>query len=156
MEVIRRRVDETGTKEPTIERQGEDRILLQLPGVQDPSRMKDILGTTAKLTFRFVDQSMSVQQAEATHVPPGDEILPASENNRGGPSAYLIRKRVMVSGENLKNAQPGFSPQTNQPVVNIRFRLHRRQALRRGHPQQCRQAVRHRARQQGDQRAAHQ
>ncbi len=121
MEVIRRRVDETGTKEPTIERQGQDRILLQLPGVQDPSRMKDILGTTAKLTFRFVDQSMSVQQAEATHVPPGDEILPASENNRGGPSAYLIRKRVMVSGENLKNAQPGFSPQTNQPVVNIRF-----------------------------------
>ena len=121
MEVIRRRVDETGTKEPTIQRQGEDRILLQLPGVQDPGRMKELLGTTAKLTFRMVDMSMSVEQARATHTPPGDEILPSSENASGGPAEYLIRKRVMVSGENLKGATPGFDPRNNQPVVNIRF-----------------------------------
>jgi len=121
MEVIRRRVDETGTKEPTIQRQGEDRILLQLPGVQDPGRMKELLGTTAKLTFRMVDMSMAAEQAQATHVPPGDELLPSSENASGGPAQYLIRKRVMVSGENLKGATPGFDPRNNQPVVNIRF-----------------------------------
>jgi preprotein translocase subunit SecD len=121
MEVIRRRVDETGTKEPTIQRQGENRIMLQLPGVQDPGRMKELLGTTAKLTFRFIDPSMSVEQAKATHVPPGDDILPASESDREGPAEYLVRKRVMVSGENLKNAQPGFDPRSNRPMVTIRF-----------------------------------
>jgi preprotein translocase subunit SecD len=121
MEVIRRRVDETGTKEPTIQRQGENRILVQLPGVQDPDRMKELLGTTAKLSFRFLDQSMSVEQAKATHVPPEDELLQGLDKTGEAAAEYLVRKRVMVSGENLKNAQPGFEQQTNRPVVTIRF-----------------------------------
>ncbi len=120
IEVIRRRVDPTGTKEPTIQRQGENRIMLQLPGEQNPSHIKDILLTTAKLTFRFVDPSMTVEQAKATHVPPGDEILPSAEEGQSGVE-WLVRKRVMVSGENLKTARAGFEQQTNRPIVVIDF-----------------------------------
>jgi protein-export membrane protein SecD len=120
IEVIRRRIDPTGTKEPTIQRQGENRIMLQLPGEQNPEHIKTLLQTTAKLTFRFVDPSMTAEQAKATHVPPGDELLPSAEEGREG-TEVLVRKRVMVSGENLKTARAGFEQQTNRPEVVITF-----------------------------------
>ena len=123
IEIVRRRVDETGVNEPTIQAQGDDRILVQLPGVDDPERVKRLLGKTAKMTFHLVDQKNSVADAMAGRVPPGSVLLPAADErlSDGRPVMYLIRKRVMVSGENLVNAQPGQDSQTNQPVVNFRF-----------------------------------
>jgi len=114
IEIVRRRIDETGTREPTIQRQGEDRILLQLPGIDDPERVKRLLGQTAKLNFRFVDDSVSVTEAQTGRVPPGSELLPSRD---GG--FEVVRKRVMVSGDTLVDAQPSF--QDGQPVVSFRF-----------------------------------
>src|SRR5712691_4010381 len=87
IEIIRRRIDETGTKEPTIQRQGQNRILVELPGVDNPEHVKALLGRTAKLTFQLVDQSVSVEDARRGRLPPGDEILAAEEGrgNRSGP-----------------------------------------------------------------------
>src|SRR6266851_5504237 len=110
IEIIRRRIDETGTKEPTIQRQGQDRILVELPGVDNPEHVKALLGRTAKLTFQLVDQSVTVEDARRGRLPPGDEILPAAEEGRGSRSvasagAYVVRKRVMVGGDTLVDAQ---------------------------------------------------
>ncbi len=121
IEIVRRRIDETGVREPTIQRQGADRILVQLPGVKDPERIKRLLGKTAKMQFRLVDQSMSPRQARLGRPPPGSEVLEA-DNERdadGVPRLYLVRKRVMVGGEMLVDAQP--TVQDAQPVVSFRF-----------------------------------
>ena len=118
IEIIRRRIDETGTKEPTIQRQGQDRILVELPGVDNPQRIKELLGRTAKLTFQLVDQSVSVEDARRGRLPPGDEIL-AAEEGRGQAGAYVVRKRVMVGGDMLVDAQVQFV--NNQPVVAFKF-----------------------------------
>src|SRR5437763_314968 len=95
IQIVERRVNELGTVEPTIQREGIDRILVQVPGLQDPTRLKEILGKTAKLTFRLVDLSMSPEQAQA-QPPPDSEILKDHYN-----VPYLIQKRIMVSGEDL-------------------------------------------------------
>jgi preprotein translocase subunit SecD len=121
IEIVRRRVDETGTKEPNIQRQGEDRILVQLPGVDDPERVKDLIGRTARLTFQLVDEEALVEDAVNGRVPPGSELLPDARKTEGGdPVTYhVIRKRVIVSGESLLDSQPTF--QENRPVVSFRF-----------------------------------
>lgn len=119
IEIVRRRIDETGVREPTIQRQGADRILVQLPGVKDPERVKELIGTTAKMTFRLVDSSISPEQAQAGRLPPTVELLPSAETEAGTPRYYVVQKRVMVSGENLVDAQPTF--QDGQPVVSFRF-----------------------------------
>src|SRR6202163_1993272 len=116
IEIVRRRVDELGTVEPLIQRQGDDRILVQVPGLQDPSRLKALLGKTAKLTFRLVDLSMTPQQALEGRPPPESELLYSRDK-----VPYVIERRVMVSGEDLVDAQTGFDPQTREPVVNFRF-----------------------------------
>jgi protein-export membrane protein SecD len=118
IEIVRRRIDETGVREPTIQRQGDRRIVVQLPGINDPERMKDILGQTARLTFRFVDESVS---PSSNNIPPGAEVLPSEETGPNGEPVrrYVVRKRVMVSGENLTDAQPTF--QQGQPVVSFSF-----------------------------------
>ncbi|MBK1697751.1 protein translocase subunit SecD [Rhodovibrio salinarum] len=117
IEIVRRRIDETGVREPTIQRQGDARIVVQLPGINNPERMKDILGKTARLTFRLVDQDARV----GGDVPPGSEVLPSDEAGpEGQPTRqYVVRKRIMVSGENLTDAQPTF--QQGQPVVSFTF-----------------------------------
>jgi preprotein translocase subunit SecD len=123
IEIIRRRIDETGTKEPSIQREGADRILVQLPGVDNPERVKALLGRTAKLTFQLVDQSASVEDARRGRMPAGDEILPGADEGRAGHSSgagsYLVKKRVMVGGDTLVDAQATF--QNNEPVVSFRF-----------------------------------
>jgi protein-export membrane protein SecD len=121
IEIIRRRIDETGTKEPTIQRQGQDRILIELPGVDNPEHVKALLGRTAKLTFQLVDGSVTVEEARRGRLPPGDEILAAEEGrgNRAGATAYLVKKRVMVGGDTLTDAQATF--QQNEPVVSFKF-----------------------------------
>ena len=118
IEIIRRRIDQLGTTEPTIEAEGADRILVQVPGLQDPQRLKTLLGKTAKLTFRLVDVTHSVQAAVQGNVPPDDDLLYSNTKDK---TPYLVQKRVMVSGEQLTDAQPGFDQQTNQPIVSFRF-----------------------------------
>ncbi|MBM3572391.1 MAG: protein translocase subunit SecD [Alphaproteobacteria bacterium] len=121
IEIVRRRIDETGTREPTIQRQGDDRILVQLPGVDDPERIKNLLGKTAKMTFRLVDTSVTEADLAAGRVPPSSEILPAEEggSRRGQSGRYAVQKRVMVSGDTLTDSQPTF--QNGEPVVSFRF-----------------------------------
>jgi protein-export membrane protein SecD len=117
IEIIRRRIDELGTTEPTIQRQGADRILVQVPGLDDPQRLKVLLGKTAKLVFRLVDTSVPPQHRPT---PPGSEVL-TSDPKSGPVETYLVKKRIMVSGEDLVDAQPSFDQRTNQPVVTFRF-----------------------------------
>ncbi|HVC54756.1 MAG TPA: protein translocase subunit SecD [Stellaceae bacterium] len=119
IEIIRKRIDETGTKEPTIQRQGEDRILIELPGVDDPNHVKALLGRTAKLTFQLVDTGVTASEGQRGRLPPGDEILPAQDGSRSGPSSYVVRRRVMVGGDMLTDAQATF--QNNEPVVSFKF-----------------------------------
>jgi protein-export membrane protein SecD len=118
IEIVRRRVDELGTVEPLIQRQGANRVLVQVPGLDDPTRLKELLGRTAKLTFRMVDQTMSAQQAIETRPPPESDVLMSSDRP---PIPYLIERRVVVSGEDLVDAQPGFDQRTNEPIVTFRF-----------------------------------
>lgn len=118
IEIIRKRIDQLGTTEPSIQRQGADRIQVQVPGLQDPSRLKALLGQTAKLSFRLVDASMSPQQALETRPPAGADVLYSQDNP---PVPYLIEQRVLVAGEDLTDAQPSFDPQTREPVVTFRF-----------------------------------
>jgi preprotein translocase subunit SecD len=119
IQIVERRVNELGTVEPSIQRQGVDRILVQVPGLQDPSRLKELLGKTAKLTFRMVDQTTTAEDAQRGRVPPDSEILRGSRSEGGAP--YVIQKRVVVSGEDLTDAQPGFDQRTNEPIVTFRF-----------------------------------
>src|ERR1700722_16538502 len=116
IQIIERRVNEIGLVEPTIQREGLDRILVQVPGLQDPSHLKELLGKTAKLDFRMVDLSMTPEQAAQSH-PSDSEILPGEQPGQ----SYLIEKRVLVSGGDLVDAQAGFDPTNNEPVVNFRF-----------------------------------
>jgi len=123
VEIVRRRIDETGTREPIIARQGDTRILVQLPGVDDPERIKQLIGTTAKLDFRLLDTTTTLAEAKAGKLPVGSEILPAdSERDASGALVeYVVRKRVMVGGDSLVDAQPSFQQQGGQPVVSFRF-----------------------------------
>ena len=114
IEVLRRRVDALGTTEPNIQRQGADRILVEVPGLQDPQRLKDILGTTAKLEFRLV--------ADQGENPSDYEQLPYYKESEGS-GTVPVQKRVMVQGEDLTDSQPSFSQQSGRPVVTFRFNL---------------------------------
>jgi preprotein translocase subunit SecD len=116
IEIIQRRINQLGLVEPTVEREGINRIIVQVPGLQDPTRLKALLGQTAKLDFRMVDMSMTPEQAQDAH-PSDSEVL----DGEAPGEKYLIEKRVLVSGADLVDAQPGFDQRTNQPVVNFRF-----------------------------------
>lgn len=110
IEIIRRRIDEAGVKEPTIEREGNDRIVVELPGLGDPQRLKQLIGTTARLTFQLVDTGASVEQALEGHVPPGDELLSteAAAGSAAGPQQYVAHDQVIVGGGALTDAQATF------------------------------------------------
>jgi SecD/SecF fusion protein len=118
IEVVRRRVDELGTTEPLIQRQGNDRIIVQVPGLQDPQRLKALLNQTAKLSFHMVDTTMPVQEALNGRPPVTSQIMYSTDD----PAVpYLVERRALVSGENLVDAQASFNQQTNEPVVTFRF-----------------------------------
>ncbi len=119
VEIIGKRVNQLGLVEPSIQRQGNDRILVQVPGLGDPQQLLNILGKTAKLTFRLVDTSMPVEQALQGRPPPESEIVYGSPAE--GRRPYLLEKRVIVSGEELTDAQPGFDQRTNEPIVSFKF-----------------------------------
>jgi len=114
IEIVRRRVNETGVNEPSIQRQGAERILIQLPGVDDPDRIKRLLGKTAKMTFRLVDVNADPSTGRA---PPGAELLKSEDPQ--DPQTYVVKKRIEVSGENLTDSQPTYD--RGQPVVSFRF-----------------------------------
>ncbi len=118
IQIIERRVNELGTVEPLIQRQGIDRILVQVPGLQDPTRLKELLGKTAKLDFRMVDTGTPVEQALQGRAPPEDDLLYSAHAPK---TPYLIEKRVLVSGGDLTDAQPGFDQRTSEPIVSFRF-----------------------------------
>jgi preprotein translocase subunit SecD len=113
---LHNRINELGVSEPVIQQQGTDRIVVQLPGVQDTARAKDILGRTATLEFRLVDESIEGHEAERNNgvVPFGSEKIFDAE---GRPN--IVKKQVIISGDSLTDAQPGFDNQTNQPLVNL-------------------------------------
>ena len=118
IEIVRRRIDESGTREPSIQRQGDNRIIVELPGVDDPQHIKNLLGQTAKLTFQLVDETASANslQGNSGGLPPGTELLPSAEDPG---HSFVVEKRIMVSGDTLVDAQPSF--QEGQPVVSFRF-----------------------------------
>lgn len=122
MEIVRRRLDETGLSEPSIQRQGADRILVQAPGFSDTTELKKVLGQTAKMTFHLLAPEVVASGPDA-RAPPGVVILPGAESDTGPTGQrtyYLVKKRVEVSGENLVDAQPTVD-QSNRNVVSFRF-----------------------------------
>ena len=121
IEVVRRRIDALGTREPTIQQQGEERILVQVPGLKNPEELKRVLSTTAKMTFRMVDMTGNVQDALKGRVPPDDELLYQTDKAGNNTVPYLIQRRVMVSGDRLEAAGSGFDPRSGAPVVTFRF-----------------------------------
>jgi len=116
IEVVRRRIDELGTTEPTIQRQGTDRILVQVPGFDDSQRLKELISQTARLTFHMVHPTITAAQAKVQGLPAGTFILPSQA---GGDE--LLMEDVSIGGESLVDSQPGFDAQTASAIVTFRF-----------------------------------
>jgi protein-export membrane protein SecD len=114
IEIVRRRIDETGVVDPEITRQGSSRIVIELPGVEDPERIKALLGKTAKMTFHLLDENALPGQP----APPGSELLPMQDNPQ---EKLYVRKHVDVDGGDLTDAQAGSNSQTGEWVVNFKF-----------------------------------
>ncbi|OAN69465.1 protein-export membrane protein SecD [Jannaschia sp. EhC01] len=115
IEIVRRRVDEAGTREPTIQRQGADRILIQVPGIGSAQELKELIGTTARLTFHPVVGRASGpdEDTESRQI-----ILPSIEDGEG---YYILEETPVVSGDDLVDSQPGFDQQTGEAIVTFRF-----------------------------------
>jgi len=118
-EVVRKRIDEMGTKEPTIVREGSTRILVQVPGLQDPTGLKALIGKTAKLEFKMVDQTADPALLAQGKAPPGDQAVPYPDNPLGQ-KIIAVNRRVIISGDDLIDASLGHD-QDNRSVVNIKF-----------------------------------
>jgi preprotein translocase subunit SecD len=115
-DVVRRRIDPQGTKEITVINQGERRILVQVPGVEDPEALKKLIGQTARLEFKLVDLAADPAQVQQGHAPAGSQVLPMAD----GSGAMAVKRRVMVSGDQLIDAKQSFD-QDGRPVVSITF-----------------------------------
>lgn len=120
-EVVRKRIDALGTREPTIIRQGADRIVVQVPGLKDPAALKNLLGQTAKLEFKLVDTTALPSDLAQGIVPPGDELVPYADPAKDGTTPLAVRRLGGIKGDQLANAQQSFDQQTNAPVVTITF-----------------------------------
>ena len=120
IETVRRRIDEMGTREPTIIRQGDNRIVVQVPGLQDPKQLKDLLGRVAKLEFKMVNTEVQLEALERGRVPPGSEILPMMDSETTGEPPIAVFRRVIIAGNQLVDSRPSFD-QNGEPVVSFRF-----------------------------------
>ena len=116
-DVVRRRIDPGGTKEITVVTEGGNRILVEVPGVENPEELKQLIGQTARLEFKLVDQSADPQQAQQGRAPPGSQVLPMAD----GSGVTVVKRRVMVSGDQLTDARQSFDSQTGAPVIDIKF-----------------------------------
>ena len=114
-DVVRKRIDALGTREPNIQRQGSDRILVEVPGFQNPAALKALIGRTAKLEFKLVDQTVSQADLQAGHAPIGSQIL---KNENGAPIA--VQRRAIITGSQLTKAKQGYG-QNNEAQVEIEF-----------------------------------
>ena len=126
LEIVSRRVNETGTREPIIQRQGESRILLQVPGLSDPEHLKNLLGRTAKMTFHMVDETVSSADVEHATLPPGTRLVSEDERSEkssrmGPPRKYPLFSRVELSGDMLVDAHATYDNNSDEPVVSFRF-----------------------------------
>jgi preprotein translocase subunit SecD len=120
-EVVRKRIDALGTREPTIIRQGGDRIVVDVPGLKDPQALKDLLGQTAELEFKLVDQAALPSDIAQGIAPPGSEIVPYAPGTIGEGTSIAVKRLGGIRGDSLTNAQQTFDPQNNEPVVSITF-----------------------------------
>lgn len=120
VEVVRKRIDALGTREPTIIRQGAERIVVQVPGLQDPEALKSLLGQTAKLEFKLVDTTALPSDVAQGIAPPGSEIVPYADPASGAP-AIAVKRLGGIRGDMLTNAQQTNNQQSNEPVVSITF-----------------------------------
>jgi preprotein translocase subunit SecD len=116
IQIVEKRVNELGTVEPVIQRQGTDRILVQVPGLQDPTRLKELLGKTAKMEFRMVDESVAPDAVAKGTIPQDDELLAEVTGQK-----LVIKKQVLVSGGDLSDAQTAFDQRSGEPVVSFKF-----------------------------------
>ncbi|URW74912.1 protein translocase subunit SecD [Sphingomonas donggukensis] len=119
-EVVRRRIDELGTREPTIIRQGKDRIVVQVPGLDNPQALKDLLGKTAKLEFKLVDEAATAAVQTGQPAPVGTQVLPYAEGGAAG-GRIAVQRSTIVSGEQLIDARQAFHPENGSPIVNFTF-----------------------------------
>ena len=117
--IIEKRINELGLVEPTVQRQGTDRILVQVPGLGDPRRLLELLGRTAKLEFRLVDTTMSAQDALQGRAPSDDEVLFEKQGDQKIP--VLVKRQALVEGADLTDAQASFDQRTSEPIVNFKF-----------------------------------
>ena len=117
-EVIDRRINSLGTREPTILRQGDNRILVEVPGLQNPEQLKALIGRTARLSFRLVDLNATPDQIQSGRAPIGSQILPYAEG--GGNARIAVQRREIITGDMISTARQGFG-QDGRPVVNIGF-----------------------------------
>ena len=125
LETIRNRIDQFGVSEPDIRQQGEKRILIQLPGIKDTKRAKDLIGRTALLEFKLLDETHDLNAAMQGNVPPGSEVLYGikedPETKRIIKTPYLIKKRTLLTGAHLMDARVQIDSQYNEPYVSIDF-----------------------------------
>ena len=125
LETIRNRIDQFGVSEPTITRQGADQILIQLPGVQDPARAKALIGKTALLEFKLVNESASVEQAVAGQVPPGSELVYQrrvdKETKEERKTPFVAEKKALLTGADVANARVSIDQNTSEPYVSLEF-----------------------------------
>jgi len=123
VETITNRIDQFGVAEPDIRPQGKDRILIQLPGIKDPKRAIDIIGKTALLEFKLVDEDNSLEEALKGNMPPGDEILYQTKGEAGSKRKipFLLKKRAAITGEYLTDARVQIDSQYNEPYVSLSF-----------------------------------
>ncbi len=120
-EVVRRRIDELGTREPTIIQQGDNRIVVQVPGLENPDQLKDLLGQTAALEFKLVDQTALPSDVAQGIAPPGSQIVPYAAGTPFEGQSIAVRRLGGIQGDSLVNAQQTFDQQNNEAVVSIEF-----------------------------------
>ncbi|MDG6080285.1 protein translocase subunit SecD [Erythrobacter litoralis] len=120
-EVIDRRINALGTREPTIIRQGDNRIVVQVPGLQNPRQVKELVGKTARLEFKLVDLNALPADVQQGIAPPGSEIVPYAASSDFPGQSIAVQRLGGIRGDNLTGAQQNFDAQTNEPVVNIQF-----------------------------------
>jgi preprotein translocase subunit SecD len=119
-EVVRKRIDELGTREPTIIREGDERISVEVPGLDDPEALKELLGQTAELEFKLVDMTALQSDIEQGIAPPGSEIVPYAPDAPGAGTSIAVRRLGGIRGDSLTNAQQSYD-QNQEPVVSITF-----------------------------------